>query len=404
MRVLAILIAGAALFAADPYPQWRGSDRDGHAKAFQPPQQWPRTLKLQWSAGVGEGYSTPVVSASAVCVHARQGGDEIISCLDRATGKPLWQDRHAAPFTKNSYARRMSSGPFATPLLHQDTLFTLGVNAELRSYDVKTGKLRWRRAPSRAPVTSGNFCGAAVSPLLDQNRLIVFWGDDQGGELVALNPASGNTLWTWNGDHPVYSSPVVATLAGVRQYVMLAEKNAVGIEAATGKLMWRIPYADEWNENIVTPVVSGDTLILSGVRKPTAAYAIERRGGVIEPRALWSAADVPMYMSSPVLDANLLYGFTSRGKGRLFTLDVTTGKTLWQSEGRYADHASLTIAGPWLVLYTDSGELIVATKGAAPKEVARYDLGRAPAWALPVLAGRQIFLKDDIGLRAYTLP
>lgn len=397
-NALLLTLGALSLPGADPWPQWRGPARDGRVLSFDTPAVWPASLASRWSASVGEGYSTPVLAAAAICAHGRQGQDEVVSCFAPASGKPLWKNRYPAPFEKSQYATRMASGPYSTPLAAGDLLFTMGVNATLTAYELKTGKIVWRRQPAQTPTTKGLFTGTAMSPMLDENRLIVFWGDDRGGEMLALDPASGRTLWSYRGDRPVYSSPIAAAFDGKRQYITLAEQHVISLDAASGKLLWKIPYKDEWNENIVTPVAAGDLLIISGVRKPVSAYRI--RNGV--PVEAWSNKEVSFYMSTPVLDGGRLYGLSSRKKGQLVALDARTGALLKASEGRWAENAHLVVLPRHLAALTSGGELVILDRGL--KEQARYELTDSPTWAHPVFWGRQVFVRDATSLRAFGLP
>jgi outer membrane protein assembly factor BamB len=384
--------------APEAWPQWRGPSRDGAARTFRAPAVWPKALKPAWAEKLGEGYSGPVLSQSAACLHTRQGRDEVVTCLDRASGRQLWQDRYASPFTKSSYAGKMAPAPFATPVLMGNLLVTLGANAVLSVYDAPSGKLRWRKQPKQAPVTSGLFTGTASSPMIDAGRLVVFWGDDRGGELVAFQPENGAVLWSNATEHPVYASPVQATLNGTRQYILLSERHAFAVDPNTGRTLWTIPYKDEWNENIVTPLVAGDLVILSGVRKPTTAWRVAGN----KPEQVWANPEVSFYMSTPVTDGRTLYGFNSRQKGQLVALEVRTGRKLRATEGRWAEHAHVMLAGETLLAWTSAGELVVL--GPDLKEAARYELSAEGAWAHPALAGRDIVVKDVSTLHCFRLP
>ena len=362
---------------------------------------------LQWSAEVGEGYSSPVVQDKLVCAVGRKGTNEMVVCLDRTSGKVAWRDQYVAPFTKSQYATKMAPGPFSAPVVAQGTLFTLGASAHLRAYDIGSGKLKWQRTPPMPVVTSRMFFGTAMTPLFDekQNRLVVFWGDDGAGELVSLDPATGKTMWSFKGEHPVYSNIVVATIAGVRQYITLGEQNAFAVEPSTGRLLWKIAFKDEYNENVVTPVVVGDLVILSAIRKPTAAFTIAKTAEGWVTRQKWSNAEVPMYLSNPVLVGDRLYGLSSRGKGMLFALDIRTGKTLYKSEGRYAENAQFVVDGKTLYAMTSQGELITLDiSGGSPVERARFEASKTQVWARPAMAGRQLFVKDETSLRAFGIP
>jgi outer membrane protein assembly factor BamB len=212
-------------------------------------------------------------------------------------------------------------------------------------------------------------------------------------------------MWSYSGEHPVYSNIAVATIAGVRQYVTLGEENAFAVDAANGKPLWKIAFKDQYNENAVTPVVVGDVVILSSVRKPTAAYAIANSAGGWQTRQVWANAELPMYLSNPVLAGGRLYGLSSRGKGTLFVLDTQTGKTLYKSEGRYAENAQFVVEGKTLYAMTSQGEWITLDiSTGTPVERTRFEASKTQVWARPVLSGRQLFAKDETSLRAFGIP
>ncbi len=399
MKTLALLLA-----LAGAWPQWRGPARDGHASGFEPPAAWPKALQTSWTADVGEGYSSPVADAERVCVIARNGEEEVVSCFLRASGKPIWSDRYPAPFQRHAAATRMAPGPFSTPLIDGARLFTLGVNATLTAYDLASGKRLWRRNPLVVPSTKILFCGTSASPLIDEGRLVVFWGDDSQGEMLALDPATGKTLWTAANLKPAYSSVVAGVIGGVRQYVVLTTDSVAGVEASTGKVLWTFPFEDQFRENIVTPIIVGERVLVSGIRQPTILLE-PVKGQKWSVNVSWRAGAYPMYMSNPVADAGLLYGLTSKDKGKLFTLNLKTGAPVWTSEGRFAAQAAIAVSGKWLLILTEQGELVVMDKNAGkPVETARYELAKSAVYAQPLLAGKQIVIKDERALRAFLVP
>lgn len=399
MKTVALLLA-----LAGTWPQWRGPARDGHATGFEAPASWPKTLQPAWIAEIGEGYSSPVIDSSRVCAIARQGDDEVVACFDRTSGKQLWSDRYRSPFQKNSYAMRMAPAPFSTPLLAGGRLFAFGANATLSAYDPATGKRLWRREPPARPSVKNMFCGTAVSPMLDDGRLVALWGDDAQGEMFALDPATGKTIWSAPSLRPAYSSVAEGVVGGVRQYVVLTTDRVAGVEPATGEVLWTFPFLDQWRENIITPVIVGGRVLVSGVRTPTMMLEpVKGQRWVV--RQSWKAENFPMYMSNPVVADGLLYGLTSRDKGKLFSLDLKTGAPVWSSEGRFAGQAALAAAGQWLIVATEQGELVVLDRnGGRPVEKARYELSKSAVYAQPALAGKQIVIKDDRALRAFLVP
>jgi outer membrane protein assembly factor BamB len=358
------------------------------------PASWPAKLTPQWTQKVGEGYSTPVVAGGRVFVHSRQDPDEIVTALDVTTGKPLWSQQYASSFNKNKYANAMSKGPFSTPLVANGIVYTLGTSAVLSAFDAATGAVKWRKDWSKEIDTSKLFTGTAMSPIIDSGLLIVHVGDDTNGDFRAFDPATGAEKWSLPGHGPGYASPVVTTLGGVRHLVTMTDKAVVGVAVADGKLLWQVPFPDEWNENIVTPVVAGDILIVSGTRQGTFGYRIAAAGRTLAATEVWHNTDVPMYMSSPVVDGAVVYGFSNKRKGQLFCLDAKTGTVKWTTEGRGGANAALQSAGGNLLVLTTDGELIVAKRHSEKfEELHRYTVADSETWAQPVL------LKDAVIIR-----
>jgi outer membrane protein assembly factor BamB len=398
----------SALAAAIPvlpqWPQWRGPNRDGVVPAAAVPAAWPDKPTLAWKQSIGEGYSSPVVAGGRVFVHSRRDPDEIVSAFDVASGKPIWTARYAAPFSKNQYAVQMARGPNSTPLVYEGRVFTLGMSAILSSFDAATGELRWRKDWSKEIDTSRLFTGTAMSPIVEAGLLIVHVGDDARGAFRAFDPASGAERWSLPGHGPGYASPIVAAAAGTRQIVTMTDKAIVGVDPSNGRLLWQVPFPDEWNENIVTPTVAGDVLVISGTRKGTFGYRLEKTGDAWAARELWRNTDLPMYMSSPVADGTFVYGLSSRRKGQIFCIDARTGAAKWATEGRAAQNAALVSAGPNLVVLTSDGELVVARRSPEKyEEIKRYQVASSQTWSHPVVLGDRVVIRDADSVAVWSL-
>ncbi len=399
-----LLSAAAAAAPAAQWPQWRGPGRDGVVPAASVPSIWPVKPVLRWKQTVGEGYSTPVVAGNCVFVHSRRDPEEIVSAFDLATGQPVWHARYPAPFSKNQYALQMAKGPNSTPVFYEGRLFTLGATAILSSFDAATGELKWRKDWSKEIDTSKLFTGTAMSPLVDSGMLIVHVGDDGEGAFRAFDPISGMERWSLKGYGPGYSSPIVRVFAGTRQLITMTDKSVVGIEVANGNLLWEIPFPDEWHENIVTPALAGDVLVVSGTRRGTFGYRIDKTESGWAASEIWHNADLPMYMSSPVADGPFLYGLSNKRKGQVFCLDARTGTARWATTGRAAAQAVVLSAGPNLILLTTDAELVVATRSPERfEELRRYTVAPTPTWAEPVLLGREILIRDADSIAIWTL-
>jgi outer membrane protein assembly factor BamB len=222
--------------------------------------------------------------------------------------------------------------------------------------------------------------------------------------VIAFDAVTGKEKWKWTGDGPGYASPIVVELAGVRQIVTMTDRSVIGVAAQTGELLWRLPWPDEWNENIVTPTVCKNLLILSGVRKGTMAVQIIKSGEKWETKQVWHNPEIAMYMNSPVADGDFLYGLSAKRKGQFFCLEAATGKVLWTTTGREGVNAAFLNAGDVLFILTSDASLIVAGKSRQGfEQFAKYSVADRPTYAHPVVMGRQILVRDDAAIALWML-
>lgn len=382
------------------WPQWRGSDRTATVRAGQLPSAWPAAFNRAWAVTVGEGYSSPVVGGGRVFIHSRKDPQEVVTAIDVQTGAVKWQHSYASAINKNQYAVKMGKGPNATPLLDGGRLFTFGASGQVHAFDAASGKVLWSKDFSARVDTSKLFCGTAASPIIANGAVIIQVGSDvHGGVVTALDPSNGAVKWEWKGDGPGYASPILIDVAGARHLVTLTNRSILGLDAATGRELWTVPFPDEWHENIVSPVWTGAELIVSGIRQGTRAFKLAQTGGAWTATELWKNADVTMYMSSPVTGDGLLYGLSYKRKGQFVALDVKTGALKWASEGREGETASILLGPRHVLFFTNVGALVVASRTPnAFTEEKRYDLSDNETWTTPVFMGNAILVRDATSL------
>lgn len=403
LSAMLVLLAFQTVVAADDWPQWRGANRDGHAGEFEVPARWPEALVQTWKVEVGEGHSSPVAAGNRIYILARQNGQEILRALEPATGKTIWQQSDSMPYTMNSAATGHGKGPKSTPVVGGDRIYTLSISGVLSCRDAATGDARWRHDFSGQYKQTSPYYGAAMSPLVDGGRVIAHVGGHDAGALTAFDAATGEVVWSWTGDGPGYASPIIATLDGVRQIVTQTQQYVIGVKADTGKLLWRLPFETPWVQNIVTPLIVDGMLIVSGLEQGT--IALRPAAGKVDwmTKTVWRNDDVSLYMSSPVVAAGRLCGFSHYHKGQFFCLDSGSGKVLWTGDGRAADQAAVVAAGDHLLALTDGGELLVFEARGKGTPIARYKVADSPTWAHPaVLDGDDILIKDRTALARYS--
>ena len=425
IATLAALVPAAR---GQDWPQWRGPNRDAKAAGFTAPKTWPNELAQKWKVTVGEGVATPSLVGDKLYVFARQGGNEILRCLDAASGRELWQEKYDALGASGPASG--FSGPRCAPTVAEGRVVTFGVRGVLSCLDAASGKLLWRKDDfpgalprfftAAAPIVTGGVCVAQVG------------GEGKGG-VVAYDLATGEERWRWTGDSPAYASPVLMTADGVKLIVAETEGKLLALALADGKLVWETPFAAQrMGYNAATPAVDGQTLIYSGSSRGTTAVRIGKEGDGFAAKPLWTNADISVQFSSPVLKDGFLYGLT--GGNELFCLNATDGKTVWTAPaspsapggenpdrgpgggpgggrgmrggggGGRGGYGTLVDAGAVLLALTPASQLIVFTPGSPTyTEVARIKVADSPTHAYPVVSGQRIFTKDQDSVTLWTV-
>jgi outer membrane protein assembly factor BamB len=383
------------------YTQWRGQNRDGSASSFVEPKTWPETLTRRWSTEVGTGYATPLVVGDRVYVFARRADNETMSALEAASGKVLWENPHPVTFTMNKGAARHGMGPKSTPVYADGKLFSIGMTGVMTGYDAKSGKELWRK-PGLDAIPM--FTTHAFSPIVDRGLVFFHQGGHDKGAITALDVNTGAAKWSWDGDGPSYGSPIIVELGGSRQLIALTQGRLVGLDVATGAVLWERPFVSSNSTNSATPILAGQTLIVSN-GGPVTAINLARRDGKWTTEDAWTNADQPYRLSNPVVVGDTLFGLSTRNSGQYFAIDVRTGKTLWTSEPRQAAQAAFVKAGPVFFSLEDDGELVILRANPAAFELLRrYKLAETDTWTQPTISGNRVFLKDVSTLTLWTIP
>jgi outer membrane protein assembly factor BamB len=403
--VAGILIAGLsargdAQQSSSDVTQWRGPARDGVVTGFAAPQSWPETLVKKWTVEIGTGYAAPLVVGDRVYQFSRIGDNETMTALDAGSGKVLWQTGYAAPFEMNPATKQHGPGPKSTPVFFNGRLYSIGMTGVITAWEAASGKQLWQKRGTGEPM---EYTTHAFSPMVDGSHVIFHVGGKDAGALTAFDVATGEVRWNWAGDAPGYASPIVAEFAGTRQIVTPTKTKIVGVDAATGALLWERPLLHQFNSNAITPIVSGETIIVAGTG-PLMAFAVAKRGPQWTTEQLWENPELPLRFATPVAAGDTLFGLSGRNAGQYYAMDARSGKTLWTSEGRQAAHASIARAGDLLFSLESDGELVVARRSQTAFEpLTRYKVATTETWAQPAISGNRILVKDVTSITLWTL-
>ncbi len=190
MRVGCVILISAICVFAQDWPQWRGPNRDGKVSRFTAPLKWPKELTQNWKTTVGSGNATPALVGEKLYVFTRQGGDEVVLCLNAANGKELWRDKYAAQAVTGAASRH--PGPRSSPTVANGKVVTLGVGGVLSCLNAATGKLVWRKDPF--PKVVPRFF-TSMSPIIVDGMVIAHLGGQGNGAIIAYDLATGSEKW-----------------------------------------------------------------------------------------------------------------------------------------------------------------------------------------------------------------
>lgn len=396
--LVTLLIVVTSTSFSQEWPQWRGINRDSKVTGFKAPAAWPAELKQAWKVSVGFGDATPALAGNKIYLNTRQADQEVILCLDAATGKELWKSQY--PSTAVTGPSGSHPGPRSTPAVANGKVITFGASAIVSCLDANTGKLVWRR---ENPTNAVPQFFTGMSPLIVDNTCIVHVGTKDNGEVLALDLNTGNEKWKWTGDGPAYASPSVMIIDGKKHLIVQTEKNLISLNLADGKLMWQIatPVQQRFY-NAASPYIDGQTIYYTGQGTGMKAIKVEKSGNEYVTKELWTNPTIGAKWNTPVLKDGFLYGFTDQK--RIYCLNSTTGQTAWIDNAVNSDFASIVDCGTVIIGLPSTANLIVFKPAStAYSEVIKYKVSETSVYSYPIVAGEKIYIKDAETLMMYKI-
>jgi outer membrane protein assembly factor BamB len=384
------------------FPEYRGQNRDGVARGPALARDWQaHPPRLLWRQPVGGGYAAFAVADNlAVTIEQRRDNEAIVG-YDTASGGERWTYSYPALFSESMGG----IGPRATPTLKDGRVYSLGANGKLVCLDAATGKLQWQTDILES--NSNLNWGMCSSPLVYDHFVVVSPGKQGPGghTLVAYDRGTGSKVWAVGEARGGYSSPMLATLAGVRQVLMFDGQGIAGYDPATGRQLWRRDWATNQDINVAQPLVlEGDRVfVTSGYGVGCALLHVTcSKDGKWDAQPLWPNSPLRTMrckFTSPVAYQGHVYGLD---EGILVCLDEKTGKRRWR-EGRYG-HGQLLLAGDLLVIMAETGELaLVEASPSAYRELGRIRVFEGKTWNYPALADGKVYLRNDEDMVCYDL-
>jgi outer membrane protein assembly factor BamB len=390
--------------AGIPWNQWGGPNRNFQTEAAGLKDQWPPGgPKVIWKRPIGEGYSSPAVENNVLYTMHGRPREEIVVACDAATGKTLWE--HATPMTFQSDAREMGNGPYSTPLIVGDRLFTTGVAGRLQALDKKSGKVLWTQQLWLDHEGTRLMYGYASSPIAFRDTVIVPVGG-RGKAVMAFRQQDGSVAWARNDFKNAYSSPLLIDVDGLEQLVVLMDGAVFAVNPHNGDLQWQTPFKASYGIAVSTPVWGPGNLLFFSAEYDAGAKVVhlQRNGLQTKMTEVWSSNRLRLHHGNAMRIGNTIY-FSSGGKGSvaiLTAVDVPSGNVLWRE--RSIPKATFVWADKKLITLDGDGNLMLAHPSPQGfKVAAKAELLTSLSWTPPALVGTRLYIRDRLNMMALDL-
>lgn len=402
----AVLASGLVLLLAGAdWPQWRGPNRDGISQETGLLKKWPEGgPKLLWQQkNIGTGYSTPAIAAGRIFLVSNKGlDDEFVQALKVEDGTQIWSTKIGKvgnPDQNPNYPAARS-----TPTVDGNMVYALSSDGDLACLESATGKIQWQKNVRKDFGGKPGVWAYAESPLVDGDAVVVSPGGKEA-TLVAVNKKNGDVLWKSQvpeGDAAGYASIIIVDAAGVKQHVQFLAKGLVGVDAKTGKFLWRYDHTSENSmANIASPVAKDGIIYTCTHYAGGGAVKLSKDGDGVKTEEVYFNRKLPTAIGGAVVVGDYLYG-TSRE----LTLcsNFKTGENRWTKERAVAP-ASILYADGMLYLHGENAGDVALVEASpegyklvshfTPPDVPTDRGGKAKAaWQYPAIANGRLYIAD----------
>jgi len=408
-----VLTGGGMIFGAEPdgliaspepdWPQWRGPRRDAiwDEKGLLP--SWPKGgPQLLWKVGgLGQGWSSPIVVGKTLYITGDVDEDLVIFALDVRDGSVRWKAKNGQAW-KESYP-----GSRAACTYSEGHLYHLNAHGRLACLAAETGRERWAVDILQRFQAQNITWALSECVLVEGDRVWVTPGGPKA-LMAALDKRTGRTLLTTPplDDAPTsYSSPILFRYGGRRLIAQCSAYHGFGIEAETGKLLWKVPLRNQYLTNVSTPIFAqGAVYYVTPYAEMGRLYRLVATSDGVRAQHVWTHP-LDSVTGSGLWRNGVLYSAGYRKHKWWFAVDWQTGKTL-------AELREFTTGAP---VYADGRIYILDEQGRVglikPSRDRLEIVGRfrlieenvRDAWAHPVICHGQLYLRYHEHLWCYNV-
>jgi outer membrane protein assembly factor BamB len=391
--------AGTVPLQERDFPQFLGPERSGVLTGIPLRRDGDRTPpEILWRQPIGLGWSAFAVSGRHAVTQEQRRKDELIVCYESQTGRALWAHTNRVRFSE----ALGGDGPRATPTIHRGRVYAMGASGILDCLEEATGQLVWSRDVLRENHLSNLTWGKSCSPLLAQGLVVVTGGEQREKTLLAYEAATGKPVWQAGHDRASYCSPLLATVSGWEQILMVNGHSVTGHDPLTGEILWEYAWPGEFAKATQPLVVDTNRVfIAAGYGVGCAMLQVDRSaaGGwsVLE---LWKNRNLKPKFTNVVRRDHYVYGLDD---GVLTCVNLEQGNREWK-EGRYG-HGQILLVDDLLLIQAESGAVaLVEISPEKPRERTRFPALEGKTWNNPALVGDVLLVRNDQQAACYRLP
>jgi len=399
LTLTALTIASAACLAGD-WPGYGGPNRTNVLTGAELPKTFPPGgPKVLWKINVGIGYGGAAVKDGEVYLLDRVARrSDVMRCLDLASGTEKWSVSYPAP------GRLSHAGSRSVPSVDDEYVFTVGGFGHVTCFGRQSRKRVWSKNLMRdfGPGAKLPHWGWSQSALLYKDTVIVAPQSNTIG-LAALDKATGQRVWA---SEPVgaahYVSPLLITIDGVEQVVIVNKSGATAFDPASGSKLWRF---GGWTCKIsipnVTNVGQGRVVITGGYGAGTVMIQVTRTGEKWTATKLWRNDEINSQMNPALLcDGHLYFNSNSNERSDGLTCTDLDGKIRWRTgkNPNFERGHMMLVDGMLYIIEGKKGSLhLVKLSPEGYREVGRVEglLGGREIWAPLSLSGTKLIIRDQ---------
>ena len=365
------------------WSRWRGPSGQGVVEGTGYPDTWSATSDALWKTSVpGSGHSSPIVWGDQIFLTTSRDGGRRISILsfNRSNGELLWDTD--APDGQAAYVHRKNSPASATVTTDGERVYASFGSRGMLAVDFD-GSIVWHRDLGQID----NYHGAAGSPLLYRDTVIIYQDQNGGAFVIALDARTGDTRWRTDRSASVgWGTPIAVTVGDHDELIVSSQRNVRSYDPTTGEELWHC--GGNLFEVIPTPAVGHGLLFCSSGRAgPTLAIRPGGRGDVTDSHVVWKTTRGSPFVPSPLVYGDYLYLINDMSS-IITCLNAKTGETMWQERlgrpRREGVSASPIVVDDKLFVTNDDGQTFVLRTGPEFELLHINDIG-ARTLASPAL-------------------